>query len=297
MASLQEEKESELAEARDELTDTQDEVLALQQAAEEAAGERENDIASLQEELCRARAQLQRLNATAQEYELEITTLRAEIAMKSRRREEERREGDVDVLREERRTLKEECRTLEQDNRQLSERLQQLQLQSTGSPGDVHTALREEGEEEEEEGGGADGYISVTPSRTNCRLVDASIQKNISFEGKPVTPTGWTGGLGEISSLREQLKQAEERAAQVQRACEGLKAELAELQVLYDSSQSERAELERELQLCKEELQQLMERKSKSSTPPSESPILSIPFIGMIVIVALIWCWCAELSS
>lgn len=83
MDSLEEEKESELEEAQGELRMAQEEVLMLQQAAEEAAGERENDIASLQEELCRLRAELQRLHATVQEYELEITTLRAEISMKS----------------------------------------------------------------------------------------------------------------------------------------------------------------------------------------------------------------------
>ena len=49
------------------------------------------------------------------------------------------------------------------------------------------------------------------------RGVDACIQKNISFDGKPGTPTGWNGGFGEIFSLRDQLKQAEERAQQVQR--------------------------------------------------------------------------------
>lgn len=59
-------------------------------------------------------------------------------------------------------------------------------------------------------------YMTMTQSE-NCRLVDASIQKNISFDGKPVTPTSWNGGIGEIFSLRDQLKQAEEKASQVQR--------------------------------------------------------------------------------
>lgn len=94
MDSLEEEKESELAETQEELRAAQEEVLLLQQAAEEAAAERENDIASLQEELCRRRAELQRLSEETQEYELEITTLRAEISMKSQRREAERREGE-----------------------------------------------------------------------------------------------------------------------------------------------------------------------------------------------------------
>lgn len=94
MHSLEEEKESELAEAQEELRAAQEEVLLLQQAAEDAAAERENDIASLQEELCRRRAELQRLSEETQEYELEITTLRAEISMKSQRREAERKEGE-----------------------------------------------------------------------------------------------------------------------------------------------------------------------------------------------------------
>lgn len=94
MDSLEEEKESELVEAQEELRIAQEEVILLQQAAEEAAAERENDIASLQEELCRRRVELQRLSEETQEYELEITTLRAEIGMKSQRREAERRDGE-----------------------------------------------------------------------------------------------------------------------------------------------------------------------------------------------------------
>lgn len=30
---------------------------------------------------------------------------------------------------------------------------------------------------------------------------------------------------------------------------------------------------------------------------PSEHPVLSIPFIGMIIIVAVVWCWLSELAS
>ncbi|KAM7414850.1 hypothetical protein PAMA_019597 [Pampus argenteus] len=301
MDSLEEEKESELAEAHEELRVAQEEVLLLQQSAEEAAAERENDIASLQEELCRRRAELQRLSEETQEYELEITTLRAEISMKSQRREAERREGDVDLLKEECRMLKEECQTLKEDNRRLSERLQLLQRQRTCSS--VYLSLKEEdgeGTEVKDTETGPDevmteSYMTMAQSE-NCRLVDASIQKNISFDGKPVTPTGWNGGVGEIFSLRDQLKQAEEKASQVQRECDGLKMELQELQVLYDSSQRERAELEEELQRCKAELAKLS-GGSQRFIHASEHPVLSIPFIGMIVIVAVVWCWLSELAS
>ncbi|KAM6926086.1 sarcolemmal membrane-associated protein-like isoform 1-T2 [Lycodopsis pacificus] len=302
MDSLEEEKESELAEAQEELRVAQEEVFLLQQAAEEAGAERENDIASLQEELCRRRVELQRLSEETQEYELEITTLRAEIGMKSQRREAERREGDVDLLKEECRTLREECQTLKEDNGRLTERLQLLQRQRTCSS--VYLSLKEEdveeGTEGKEMGTGSDevmteSYMTMAKSG-NCRLVDASIQKNISFDGKPVAPSGWNGGIGEIFSLREQLKQAEEKASQVQRECNGLKVELQELQVLYDSSQRERAELEEELQRCKAELEKLS-GGAQRFIHSSEHPVLSIPFIGMIVILAVVWCWLSELAS
>uniref|UniRef100_A0AAZ3SFF1 Coiled-coil domain-containing protein 136-like n=2 Tax=Oncorhynchus tshawytscha TaxID=74940 RepID=A0AAZ3SFF1_ONCTS len=299
--SLEEEKKSELIEAHEELRLAQEEVQLLQQAAEESAAERENDIASLQEELCRHQAELGRLNEEAQEYELEITTLRAEISMKSQRREEERRGGDVETLKQECVTLREECETLKNDNRRLTER---LQLQRTGS--NSHLSLKEDEEDTgigvgTEMGGMAESYMTMadcqsTGTGTNCRLKDVSIQKNISFDGKPMTPTGWNGGFGEIVSLRDQLKQAEEKASLVQRQCDGLKTELRELQVLYDCSQRERAGMEEELLRCKAELERLA-GGGQSYIHSSESPVLSIPFIGIIVILGVVWCWLSELAS
>ncbi|XP_036813381.1 coiled-coil domain-containing protein 136 isoform X2 [Oncorhynchus mykiss] len=281
MDSLEEEKESELGEVQEELRSAQEEVLVLQQAGEEAAAERENDIASLQEELCRLRAELQRLRTTAQEYELEITTLRAEISMKSMRREGET-DGEVSQLTAECHAISDECQTLKDENKQLSHKLQQLQQQRAGS-NDVYLALRGEGDEDQkDEGVGQDeesvkagGYMTLsqtqggqtqggqTQTGQGGHLVDASIQKNISFDGKPIT--NWNGGPSEVFSLRDQLKLTEERSSQVQRQCEGLKGELAELQGLFDCSQKERAELEQELHHCRVELERLGGRKSQES--------------------------------
>uniref|UniRef100_A0A4W5QLR8 Coiled-coil domain containing 136b n=1 Tax=Hucho hucho TaxID=62062 RepID=A0A4W5QLR8_9TELE len=287
MDSLEEEKESELGEVQEELRSAQEEVLVLQQAGEEVAAERENDIASLQEELCRLRAELQRLRTTAQEYELEITTLRAEISMKSTRREGET-DGEVSQLTAECHTISDECQTLKDENKQLSHKLQQLQQQRAGS-NDVYLALRGERDEDQkdEESVKAGGYM--TPSQTQGgktqtggRLVDASIQKNISFDDKPIT--NWNGGPSEVFSLRDQLKLAVERASQVQRQCEGLKGELAELQGLFDCSQKERAELEQELHHCRVELERLGGRKSQES----EGGWNLVPVVAVAALVVLI---------
>ncbi|XP_022539653.1 coiled-coil domain-containing protein 136 isoform X1 [Astyanax mexicanus] len=282
---IQELKDSELAEAQTELSLVREEVQALREAAEECAAERENDIASLQEELCRVRVELGRVEANAQDYEQEAVTLRAEIAMKSQRREKERKEGDVVLLREECTGLKEECETLKEANSRLMEKLQLLQ-RTRNSSGSACPSLKEE--QEETEGS------SVMPD-SNCRLVDACIQKNISFEGKPLTPTSWSAGFSEILSLREQLKQAEERAEQVQRQCDGVRIELRELQDLFETSQKERAELELELLRCREELDKLSEENGTQFS--TEPPVLSLPFIGLIVIVAVLWCCWSELAS
>nr|XP_055046373.1 coiled-coil domain-containing protein 136 isoform X1 [Misgurnus anguillicaudatus] len=299
--SLEEEKVCELLEAQNELRIAQEEVQELQLAAEEAAAERENDIALLQEELCRVRAELERLRGTTQEYELELTTLRAEISMKSQCQEEREKaggDGDVDQLIEECRSLKNECQTLKNGNKHLSEKLEMLEQQRASST-DSYLSLTTEpndGESNSE----MDKEVKtdfVSTLGVDQKWVDAYTQKNISFEGKPVTPTSTSGGFAEIFSLRDQLKQAEEKASRVQRECDGLKGELQELQGLYESSQRERAELEAELHRCRAELERLAGRKAQSSTPSSESPILSIPFIGMVVIMGLIWCCWMELLS
>ncbi|XP_078128772.1 uncharacterized protein LOC144532098, partial [Sander vitreus] len=97
MDGLEEEKESELQEVNDDLRAAQEEVLLLQAEAEEAAAERENDIASLQEELCRLRAELQRLHAAVPKYELEISTLRAEIGKKRHDTDADERHDNKDL--------------------------------------------------------------------------------------------------------------------------------------------------------------------------------------------------------
>ncbi|CAL8323134.1 unnamed protein product [Lota lota] len=297
--ALEEEKESELAEAQEELRMTQEEVLLLQQAAEEAAGERENDIASMQEELCRLRAELQRLRATSQGFELEVTTLRAEIAMKSRGVRWTYANiydspGAMSQLKEDYRSLKEDCQSLADNNQELTSRLKKLQQdqqqQQASRTDDIYMALKEETSDVEDMVK-TDGYITLSQS-------EPTHQHN----ARPTQdPSSKPGGDGlEVSTLKTQLREAEERAQEVQRECEGLKEELVELQMLYDSSQRERTGLDQELRCCRAELEKLVGRRVKNcalSPPPPEPPVLSVPFIGMIVIVALIWCCWEELAS
>uniref|UniRef100_A0A1A8BZI0 Coiled-coil domain containing 136b n=1 Tax=Nothobranchius kadleci TaxID=1051664 RepID=A0A1A8BZI0_NOTKA len=268
MNSLEEEKESELEEVQLELRSTQEEVLMLQQAAEEVAAERENDIASLQEELCRLRAELQRLHATAGEYEQQISTLRVEMSLKN----DTNKQGQATQLQDEFVSLTDECQTLTLNNKRLSNKVEHLQ-QKHDTCEDAYLAVRTEGQVR------TNSYISLSQSGPDLEDLATSVVQD------------------EVSILTFQLKQAEETAQKVQKECEGLKAELEQLQHLYDRSQKQRATLETELQSCKAELHKILEGRSKNCPRPSEPPVLSIPFIGLIVVVALIWCWWEELAS
>ncbi|XP_044042719.1 coiled-coil domain-containing protein 136-like isoform X2 [Siniperca chuatsi] len=270
MDSLEEEKESELEEVQEELRSAQEEVLILQQAAEEAAAERENDIASLQEELCRLRAELQRLHATAQEYELEITTLRAEIRMKSHNKGSH---GDVSQVKEDFVSLTDERQTLTSDNKMLSSKVEQLQQQQDACD-DVYLAVRVEGgiKCERDDQVKADSYITLSQSGPPEDPDSSSVQEEVCSS--------------ELNVLKVQLRQAEETAHKVQRECDGLKCELVDLQQLYDRSQRERVALEQELQRCKAELQKLVGRKSQWSG--TEGWNLAVAAVAMAAIVVLV---------
>ncbi|XP_067325481.1 coiled-coil domain-containing protein 136 isoform X2 [Anolis sagrei] len=80
--SLQEVKDVELERVERELREANEEIHNLRLDAEEAAALHENEIAGLQEELCRLKAELDRVQLVRNEYDMEITALRAEINMK-----------------------------------------------------------------------------------------------------------------------------------------------------------------------------------------------------------------------
>uniref|UniRef100_A0A3Q1B6K2 Coiled-coil domain containing 136b n=1 Tax=Amphiprion ocellaris TaxID=80972 RepID=A0A3Q1B6K2_AMPOC len=235
MDSLEEEKESELDEVQQELRSVQEEVLVLQQAAEEVAAERENDIASLQEELCRLRAELQRLHAITAEYELEVTTLRAEMSMKSR---------------------------------------------STAPCDDVYLAVRVEGDTEHVDQVKADSYITLSQSSPDQQDSDSSsVLEDVS----------------ELNVLKVQLKQAEETAQKVQREVPA--AVVPGCPTRWSLFLFNTVETRGSREHCGTHFRQVSSHFGRNCTRPSEPPVLSIPFIGMIVIVALIWCWWEELAS
>uniref|UniRef100_A0A8C0G243 Coiled-coil domain containing 136b n=1 Tax=Chelonoidis abingdonii TaxID=106734 RepID=A0A8C0G243_CHEAB len=206
-SSLQETKALELEQVERELQEANEEIHGLRLEAEEVAAIHENEIAALQEQLCRLRAELQRVQQVREEYETEITTLRAEITMKgSGQAWAEGRADEVTMLQEELLTLREQYRDLMEEYQTLQESNKIM----------VHQLENLEGRQ-----GGAGRGPSFRPHR---RL-----------------------GSGPASCSPRQL---------------GLEPE-----------------------------------SSGDVCPTPDAPVISLPLIGLVVIVALLWCWWAETSS
>ncbi|XP_058047691.1 coiled-coil domain-containing protein 136, partial [Ahaetulla prasina] len=147
--SLQETKEVEQEQVAQELLEANEEIQNLRLEAEEAAALHENEIASLQEELCRMKAELERVQRIHHEYEMELTALRAEIQMMqdsaprnrvsasgtplqeqqlpSASEEIARLQGELDIARVQYTDLKEEFLTLQASNKLMVQQLEKLE--------------------------------------------------------------------------------------------------------------------------------------------------------------------------
>lgn len=255
--SLEHEKECELLEVSQELRCAQEEIMSLRQSAEEAAAERESDIASLQEELCRLRAELHELQETRQEYEMEITTLRAEISMKScsvhAGQEPATLQGELQFLRDQCQHLQMERSILQESNSQLKSHLLLLGEEREGDA-DQGNALSESQPEQEEE----NNLKEENPPQYDA---ESTIALSVPIERNTVTDVEKLKLTREEErqKLHIQLQSAEQKVQIAQAECAGLLTEIEELQQRHQISQEEQEKLQEELRLCREEIHRLKE--------------------------------------
>ncbi|XP_049616449.1 coiled-coil domain-containing protein 136 isoform X2 [Syngnathus scovelli] len=230
LAIARQEKQSELEEAQAELCWAEEAALALQEAGEEAAAERENDIACLQEELCRIRAQLQR--DAAGRHEAEVAALGTESDG------EDCSGGDAACLEEEFASLSRQRLLLSNANRELCCKVKQEE-QGQGQEQEQEQE-QEQGQEQEQEQPAwvtqDDTYVSV------C--------------GPPVS-------LPDVQEVEVQVQRAHDAGLRAQSECERVKRSLGSLRRLHDESRHECAALEEELRHCKAELRRLQGERAQ----------------------------------
>ncbi|XP_026548687.1 coiled-coil domain-containing protein 136-like, partial [Notechis scutatus] len=165
--SLQETKDTELGQVAEDLQEANEEIQILRLEAEEAAAVHENEIASLQEELCRMKAELERVQRIHNEYEMELTTLRAELRMmqnlaaensggaskiplreqrlSSPSQEIARLQGELDTTKLQYSDLKEEFQILQESNKIMLHQLEKLEaLKYNEGPPDKYRSRTDE---------------------------------------------------------------------------------------------------------------------------------------------------------
>ncbi|XP_014640517.1 PREDICTED: coiled-coil domain-containing protein 136 isoform X2 [Ceratotherium simum simum] len=226
---LEREKESELKEIEQELHLAQAEIQNLRQAAEDSATEHESDIASLQEDLCRMQNELDDMERIRGEYEMEITSLRAEMEMKSSDPSNSLSLSDFSEMQEELRQLRERYRFLNEEYRALQESNSSL----TGQLADLE---------------------SERTRRATERWLESQTLKSMMSAESQTSEMDFLEPDPETQLLRQQLLGAEEQMHDMQNKCKKLCCELQELQHHHRTSEEEQRRLQRELKCAQNEV-------------------------------------------
>nr|XP_060632339.1 coiled-coil domain-containing protein 136 isoform X2 [Anolis sagrei ordinatus] len=281
--SLQEVKDVELERVERELREANEEIHNLRLDAEEAAALHENEIAGLQEELCRLKAELDRVQLVRNEYDMEITALRAEINMKKSppgtadsqsvsevaptSDTEERLttasedvaqlQEDLQALRAQYQDLSDEYQILQESNRIMVHQLERLEAikYKTRSKSDDSQDSDSEPELVEP------NTRRVSIARRNTLRAGASV----SFKSAEIVGTSSMEGDDKMDKLEEeseydlqcQLEEEEEKVELVQAQCDQAQHTLREMESKCRRSKTEWEQLHEELRLCKEEIERL----------------------------------------
>uniref|UniRef100_A0A8C8RUP6 Sarcolemmal membrane-associated protein n=1 Tax=Pelusios castaneus TaxID=367368 RepID=A0A8C8RUP6_9SAUR len=242
--NLREEKENEISSTRDELLSAQDEILLLQQGAEKAALERDTDIAALQEELQKVRAELERWRKEASEYEKEIVNLQASFQLRCQQCEDQQREeatrlqGELEKLRKEWSDLEAECLSLKKENTLLASELQRQERE-------LHSSQKQS--------------LALTSDLGVLEMTRKELENQI-------------GSLKEkhqhdAASLKILLTKAETRAKDVQKEYEKTQTVLSELKLKFEMTEQEKQSITDELKQCKDNLKLLQEKGNNRQWP------------------------------
>ncbi|XP_014380144.2 coiled-coil domain-containing protein 136 [Alligator sinensis] len=226
-----------------------------------------NEVATLQEQLCRLRAELHRAHVLRDDYELELASLRAEIRMKGGPRADAVAPREVAALQEELQALRgqyqdllEEYQTLQESNKVMVHQLEKLEAQEYRADPTPGSRPRARTKSEE-----STKLLDVDgPPRRSRSPRRASPRPSSSISFRPAAERAADGTRAQSRdgneaevTLRFQLQSEGEKVHLAQSKCDDMQGELRELQRLDQASRQEREQLMEELRLCREEIQRL----------------------------------------
>uniref|UniRef100_A0A8C0XNX5 Coiled-coil domain-containing protein 136 n=1 Tax=Castor canadensis TaxID=51338 RepID=A0A8C0XNX5_CASCN len=227
---LEREKESELKEIEQELHLAHAEIQSLRQAAADSATEHENDMASLQGDLCRLQNELDDMERIRGDYEMEITSLRAEMDLKNSTEPSESLsvsefsglQEELQQLRERYHFLNEEYQALQESNSSLTGQLAELESERT--------------------------------RRATERWLECQTLRNMMSTESQTSEMDFLEPDPEMQLLRQQLLGAESQVHDMKNKCKELCCELQELQNHRRVSEEEQRRLQRELKCTQNEM-------------------------------------------
>ncbi|XP_049632119.1 sarcolemmal membrane-associated protein isoform X4 [Suncus etruscus] len=261
--NLREEKDHEVAGTRNELLSARDEIMLLHQAAEKAASERETDITSLQGELVKVRAELDRWRKAASEYEREITNLQNSFQLRCQQCEDQQKEeatrlqGELEKLRKEWNVLETECRSLKKENVLLSSELQRQEKE-------LHNSQKQS--------------LDLTSDLSMLQMTRKELENQVGSLKEQ--------HLRDSADLKTLLSKAENQAKDVQKEYEKTQTVLSELKLKFEMTEQEKQSITDELKQCKDNLKLLRE---KGNNPSILQPVPAV-FIGLFL-AFLFWCF------
>uniref|UniRef100_A0A8C2V3A0 Sarcolemma associated protein n=1 Tax=Chinchilla lanigera TaxID=34839 RepID=A0A8C2V3A0_CHILA len=260
--NLREEKDSKITSTRDELLSAQDEILLLHQAAAKAASERDTDIASLQEELKKVRAELDRWRKAASEYEREITGLQNSFQLRCQQCEDQQREeatrlqGELEKLRKEWNVLETECRSLKKENVLLSSELQRQEKE-------LHNSQKQS--------------LELTSDLSILQMTRKELENQVGSLKEQ--------HLRDSADLKTLLSKAESQAKDVQKEYEKTQTVLSELKLKFEMTEQEKQSITDQLKQCKDNLKLLREKGNNKPWPwmPMLAALVAVTAIVLYV--------------
>nr|XP_056723297.1 sarcolemmal membrane-associated protein isoform X21 [Euleptes europaea] len=261
---LREEKESEISSTRSDLLSAQSEILLLQQVSEKAASERDTDVAALQEELQKVRAELERWRNEASEYEKEIVNLQASFQLRCQQCEDQQKEeaarltGELEKLRREWTVLEAEYVSLKKENSLLECKLQRQEKE-------LHNSQQQS--------------LALTSDLSILELTRKELENNM-------------GSLKEqhqrdAAGLKTLLNAAESQAKDVQKEYEKTQTILSELKLKFEITEQEKQSITDELKQCKDSLKLLQEKGNHVSWLKRQWPWMPV-MAALVAVTAMV---------
>ncbi|XP_021528073.1 sarcolemmal membrane-associated protein isoform X33 [Aotus nancymaae] len=236
--------------------------IQVLQAAEKAASERDTDIASLQEELKKVRAELERWRKAASEYEKEITSLQNSFQLRCQQCEDQQREeatrlqGELEKLRKEWNALETECHSLKRENVSLSSELQRQEKE-------LHNSQKQS--------------LELTSDLSILQMSRKELENQVGSLKEQ--------HLRDSADLKTLLSKAENQAKDVQKEYEKTQTVLSELKLKFEKTEQEKQSITDELKQCKNNLKLLREKGNNKPWPwmPMLAALVAVTAIVLYV--------------